>query len=115
MNAPLDVFARLSVVDEKGKEISVNADKEIVTVMLPSLWIGRPVLGQLADRQRRTWLLDTLHDVLKTSDLAIEFRIAHRVIALIGPQSKPGFLSRIVGLGPLELKIVPILLSLFKR
>lgn len=115
MSAPLDVSARLSLTDENGKEISVSAEKEIITVMLPSLWVGRPMLRQLTNRRQRIWMMENVHSGLKHADLRIEFRIAHRVIALIGPQSRPGLVSRIVGFGPVELKIVPILLSLFKR
>lgn len=115
MNAPLDVSAQLSLTDENGKEISVIAEKEIITVTLPSLWVGRPILRQLSNRRQRTWMMEHFHYSLKHADLMVEFRIADRIIALIGPQSRPGLLSRIMGFGPVELKIVPILLSLFKR
>ena len=115
MNAPLDVSAQLSLTDENGKEISVIAEKEIITVTLPSLWVGRPILRQLTNRRQRTGMMEHFHYSLKHADLMVEFRIADRIIALIGPQSRPGLLSRIMGFGPVELKIVPILLSLFKR
>ena len=114
MSAPLDVSARLSLTDENGNEISVSAEKEIITVMLPSLWVCPPMLRQLSNRQERTWMMENFYRGLEHADLMIEFRIAHRVIALIGPHSRPGLVSRIVGFGPVELKIVPILLSLFK-
>ena len=114
MSEPLDVSARLSLTDENGNEISVSAEKEIITVMLPSLWVASPMLRQLTNRRRRTWMMENVHGGLKHADLRIEFRIAHRVVALLGPQSRPSWLSRIVGVGPVELKIVPILLSMFK-
>ncbi len=114
-NAPLNVFADLRVETDIGREILVSADAEVVTVTLPSLWVGRPMLQQLSNRQRRAGLLEHVHGGLKRADLVIEFRIAHRVIALIGPQSRPNLLTRLLGFGPIELKIVPILLSLFKR
>jgi hypothetical protein len=115
MNAPLDVFARLSLVDGEGKEISVRAEDEVITVTVPSLWIGRPVLKQLSDRQRRQRLIGYAHDGLDRADLMVELRVSQRLIARIGPRARPGLWSRLLGLGPVELKIVPILLSLFKR
>ena len=115
MNAPLDVFARLSVAAENGEEISVNAEKEIITVILPNLWIGRSVLKQFSSREKRGEMLDNLHGGLKYADLTIQFRISQRLIAQLRPQSRSSFLSRFLGFGPVELKIVPILLSLLKR
>lgn len=115
MSTPLDISAQLSLTDENGKQILVSAEKEIITVILPSLWVVRPMLRQLSNRRQCTWMMENVHGGLKHADLMIEFRIAHRVIALIGPHSRPGLVSRIVGFGPVELKIVPLLLSLFKR
>lgn len=115
MSTPLDVSAWLSLTDENGNEISVSAENEIITVMLPNLWIVRPILRQFTNRRQRNCMIENVHSGLKHTDLMIEFRIANRVIALIGPHSRPGFISRIVGVGPVELKIFPILLSLFER
>jgi hypothetical protein len=115
MNAALNVTGHLSLINENGKEISVIAEKEIITVMLPSLWVGRPMLQQFTNQRQRSWMIGNVHDGLKLTDLMLEFRIADRVVALIGPQSRSGLISRILGFGPVELKIVPILLSLFKR
>lgn len=115
MNAPLDVSAQLSLTDQNGKEISLSAEKEIITVTLPSLWVGRPMLRQLSNRRQRTWIMENVYGGLKHVDLMIEFRIANKVIARIGPQTHSGLIARMLGLGPVELKIVPILLSLFKR
>ncbi|MFT6924704.1 MAG: hypothetical protein ACJAZP_000262 [Psychromonas sp.] len=115
MSYPLDVSGRLSLTDENGKQILVTAEKQTITVTLPSLWVGHPMLRQLSNRRQRTSMMENIYGGLKHADLMIEFRIADRIIALVGPQSRPGFLSHLVGFGPVELKIVPILLSLFKR
>ena len=115
MHAPLDVFARLSLVNDDGKEISVRAEDEIITVTVPSLWVSRPVLKQLSERQRRQRLFGHIHDGLDRADLMVELHVSQRLIARIGPRVRPGVWSRLLGLGPVELKIVPILLSLFKR
>ena len=114
MSAPLDVSAQLSLTDENGKKILLSAEKEIITVTLPNLWVGRPILWQLTNRGQYTRIIEHVHGGLQFADLMIEFRIADRVIALIAPQSRSGLVSRILGVGPAELKIVPILLSLFK-
>ena len=115
MNAPLDVFARLSLVNDDGKEISVRAEDEVITVTLPSLWVGCPVLKQFSERQRRQRLFGYAHAGLDRADLMVELHVSQRLIALIGPRARPGLLARLLGLGPVELRILPILLSLFKR
>ncbi|MFT6140040.1 MAG: hypothetical protein ACJAXN_001240 [Psychromonas sp.] len=115
MNAPLNVSAQLSLTDESGKQILLSAEKERITVTLPSLWVGRPILRQLSNPRQRTRIIENVYGGLKLTDLTIEFRIADRVIALIAPQSRPDLVSRVLGFGPVELKIVPILLSFFKR
>jgi len=115
MNAPLDISGQLSLTDENGKQISVSAEKEIITVMLPSLWVARPMLRQLGNRRLRTSIMKNVCGGLQHADLMIEFKIAHQTIARIGPQTRAGLVSRILGLDPVELKIVPILLSLLKK
>lgn len=115
MGAPLNVFAQLSLVAENGQAISVSAENEIITVTLPNLWIGRSILKQFSNRQKRGEMLENLYSGLLYTDLAIEFRISQRIIAQLRPESRPSFLSRLFGFGRIELKIIPILLSLFKR
>ena len=53
MSTPLNVFAQLSLTDENGKEMSVSAENEIITVMIPSLWATRPMFRLFTNRQQR--------------------------------------------------------------
>ncbi|MCG6200635.1 hypothetical protein [Psychromonas antarctica] len=115
MNAALDVFTRLSLTDESGNQILVNADNEIISVMLPSLKVARTLLKQLSNCQQRAWIIANFHRGLNHADLIFEFQIAHRIIARIGPHTTSGVFSRMAGFGPVELKIIAILQSLLKR
>lgn len=114
MSTSLDVSAQLSLTNENGKNILVSAEKQTITVILPTLWVANTALKQATLGRNRSLMIADAHAVLKHTDLMIEFRIADRVIALIGPQTRSSLLSRLVGLGSIELKIVPILLSLTK-
>jgi hypothetical protein len=116
MTGPLHVFAQLSILGGNGEEILVSAKDEIITIEFASLWVGRSILkSQFSNREKRETLLQKLQNGLQTADLALEFRVARRVIARLSPQSQPNWLSRWLGYGPLELKLLPILLSLFRR
>lgn len=116
MSIPLDVFAQLSLVADTGEEVAVSAKDETITVELPSLWTGRSIVArQLADRAQRKRMIEKLHMGLQVADLALEFWVAHRLIAQLRPQSRPTLLSRILGVGAVELRIIPLLLSLLRR
>ncbi|MEH6454416.1 MAG: hypothetical protein V7782_15405 [Psychromonas sp.] len=114
MSTSLDVSAQLSLTNENGKNILVSAEKQIITVILPTLWVGNTALKQVTHGRNRSSMIADVHAALKHADLMVEFRIANRVIALLGAQTHPSFLSRLVGFGAIELKIVAILLSLTK-
>jgi hypothetical protein len=116
MTGPLNVFAQLSILGGNGEEISVSAKDEIITIDFASFWVGRSILkSQFSNRNKRETMLQRLQNGLQYADLALEFRVARRVIARLSPQSRPNWLSRWLGYGPLELKLWPILLSLFHR
>ena len=117
MTSPLNVFAQLSILGGNGEEISVSAKDEIITIDFASFWVGRSLLkSQFSNRNKREIMLQKLQNGLQYADLALEFRVARQlIIARLTPQSRPNWLSRWLGYGPLELKPWPILLSLFRR
>lgn len=116
MNAPLNVFAQLSVLSDRGETISVSAEDEIITVDFPDFWTSRALVKrQFPNRADRETSIDKLHNGLKQTDLAIEFRVARRLVARLNPQSQPNTLSRLLGVAPVELLPIPLLLCLFQR
>lgn len=110
---PLCVDARLTLVNDRGSEVVVAADGGTITIAAPSLWIMAPYRGWLVGG-RLDAALGLAERWLTRADLMIEFRVAGRLVALMGAEARPGYLSRVAGLAPLELRIGALLLSLFK-
>ena len=115
MIMPLDVTAQLSLSDNNGKEISVCAQNGVVSIILPSLWAEYPFKQSFIERKQRESLLRVLQQGLKDIDLNIELRVAHRIIALIGPKTQAGFISKILGFGPVKLRVISLILSLLRK
>ncbi|MEE4377470.1 MAG: hypothetical protein V2J55_08150 [Candidatus Competibacteraceae bacterium] len=109
MNRHIDVFAQLSLVSSNGTEITVHADKDIVSIVFPNFRAARQLLGQGPQRHERRKILDNLHQGLQLSDLKMYFKIAHFQVAQLTPQSQGGFVSRWLGLAPLKLHPLAVL------
>ncbi len=114
-HAPLAVFANLSLHAADGQAITVTARESVITVALPRLWSRQWVLGPLADRSQRHALLARAHSALQMADLTLQFQVRRQVVALLAPQSRPTRLSRLLGLGAMQVRLVPCLRALLGR
>jgi hypothetical protein len=112
--APLAVFVQLSLLTTTGDAITVTAADTVITVTLPRLRLRHAVLGPLADRGQRCRLLASLHEGLQIADLTVQFQVRRRVVAQLRPQSQPTLVSRLLGLGAVEVRIIPYLLALLR-
>ena len=112
--APLAVFAQLSLLTTTGDAITVMAADTVITVTLPRLWPRHTVLGPLADRGQRRHLLPKLHEGLRRADLTVQFQVRQRLVAQLRPQSQSTLLSWLLGLGAVEVRIIPCLLALLR-
>lgn len=113
--APLAVFAQLSLLTQTGDVIDVQARDTVITVTLPRLESGRSLLGPCSGRSRRQQALAHLHAGLQVADLTLEFKAGRRVVARLRPQSRPTLLSRLLGLGAVEVQPLMLLLVLLRR
>ena len=112
---PLAVFADLSLLSADGDAITVTAAESVITVTLPRLWSSRWALGPLADRSQRRPLLASLHHALQVADLTVLIEVRRQVVAKLRPQSQPTRLSRLLGLGAVEVRLIPCLRALLRR
>ena len=55
--------------------------------------------------------LKKFHSVCCRSGLSLEVLISDAVVARVGTRSQPGPLSRLLSLGPVELRFIPLLTS----
>jgi len=84
-------------------------------VSLPRLFPRWWPPGPLADRRRRALLLTRLQRGLQVADLTLQVRVHEQVVAQLTPQSRPTPLSRLLGLGAVEVRLLPSLRALLRR
>jgi hypothetical protein len=108
-NGPgISVTANLSVtVDNVDLAISTVGDR--IRVQVPSVGAGIRLLRGEYER------LPALSRVLAEADLTAEIRVGSAVISVAGADATPGMLSRLLSLGPVEVRpraLVPAFLRL---
>lgn len=113
--APLAVRADLSLLSAGGEVVTVTATDSIIDLTLPSLWSRHWTTGPMADRRRRQWLLVRLQRGLQVADLTLRIKVRQHVVAQLRPHSQPTRLSRLLGLGAVEVRVIPGLRALFGR
>lgn len=100
----LGVFARLTV-SVAGHEFSVQADDGVgINIELPNLRAGWVLFKQCPTRRQRVKFLEHLQAGLLASGLQLEFRLAGRIVAVLGAAHRPSLVAAILGLGPLQLR-----------
>ncbi len=115
MPKPVDVLGELSVIGDGGVQIQVEGRGDSISVALPSLRVGRSLARQAAGRSKRQAVITRLHAGLRRADLTLRVHVAGRPIALLAPRSKATVLSRLLGIGAVELQPVGLFLSVFRR
>ena len=115
MTRPVDVLGELSVAGERGEQIRVEGQGDAISVALPSLGVGRSLAGKATGRSKRKAAVGKLHATLRRADLTLQVNVAGRPIARLAPQSEATLLSRLLGLGAMELKPIGLLLAAFRR
>jgi hypothetical protein len=113
--APLAVHADLSLLAADGEVVTITAAESVIDVTLSRLWSRHLAIGPLADRRQRQSLLALLQRGLQVADLTLRFKVRQHVVAQLRPRSQPTRLSRLLGLGAIEVYVMPCLRALFGR
>ena len=111
---PLAVFADLTLLAADGERVTIAADGPVITFTLPRLPSRRWALGPRADRGQRRSLLARLHRALQIADLTLQFKVRRRLVAQLRPASRPTLVSRLLGVGPIEVRLLPGMLALLR-
>lgn len=104
----LSVTANLSVTVD-GIDLAVSTVEDAIRVQVPSVWAGFQLLQ--SERER----LPDLSQVLVEAGLTAEVRVGSAVLAVAGTGAAPGTVSRLLALGPVEIRpgaLVPAVLRL---
>ena len=114
MLTPFVLSDRL-VLSLEDNDFLVNATDEKIVVDLPSWRAGLTVLR--LQRLRGGWgqFLSQAQRWMPVADFAVQFRLARNVVARLGPDTRPGIVSWLFGLGPLEVRPLQLLRSMWSR
>lgn len=116
LRLPVDVYADLDVDTPAGR-VAVTADGRTVTVETDRYGtlrqLGAPFLA--SDRRSRRRSLDRVRSFLETTETDLHFTVGHREVALMERSDQTGFLSRVLGLPGVRVRLIPFFRSLFER
>ncbi len=115
MTRPVDVLGQLSVTGERGVQVEVEGRGDSISLALPSLRVARSLAREAAGRSKRLAMITRTQAGLRRADLTLQVHVAGRPIARLAPRSKATLLSRLLGLGAIELQPVGLLLAVFRR
>ncbi len=112
---PLAVTADLSLQSANGEAVTVTADGAVVTVTLAHLRLHPGQRGLLANCRRRAAMLARLQRGLQVADLTLQVKLRETLLAQLAPHSQPTALSRLLGLGPMQVRPWPMLRALLRQ
>lgn len=115
MARPVDVLGEISVSGEKGEQLRVVGRGDAIAVNLPNLWTGRLLARQAHNRSRRQAAISKLQSHLQRANLTLQIEIAGKPVAYLSSHSQATLLSRLLGLGSIELKPMALLATVFRR
>ena len=114
MSVPVDVNGELSVTAESGEQFYIEAEGDEIAINLTNLWIGRSLAKQGLGRNKRQAVIGKVHATLRRTDLSLRVQIAGQSVAYLSPDSKESLLSRLFGVGAVELKPLAFLFAVLR-
>jgi hypothetical protein len=111
---PVDVIGTLTVTSESGEQFHVEGGGCEIAINLPNLWIGQSLLKQTSGRKKRQTMIRKAHAMLRRADLRLRVRIAGQSVAYLSPDSQESLISKLFGLGAVELKPLALLLAVIR-
>ncbi len=117
MHLPLDVAGEIRAV-VADDTVVVSAREKTITVDVPNLRVGlvawkggRASLRGAGGRKRRAATISRASAALRLTDLNVQLRLAGGTMAVLGADARPGPLSRLLGVAPLEIRLLSALVS----
>ncbi len=111
MQVPLDISGevRAAVADET---VLITANTGTITVDIPSVRVGLLALRGAGRKKQRSRTFSRAHATLQVTSQSVRFRMAGGTVAMLGTDARPGALSRLLGVTPLEIRFSGLLFVL---
>ena len=110
-SAPLSVTADVQAV-LGAHAVRVTAARNRITVDLPGVGAGLAALRGSGGKRGRANALARLDTFLRTTDLSVRIRMAGGTLAFLGAEARPGWLSRLLGVAPLEVRLSGVMATI---
>lgn len=108
-----DIFGTLTL-SSASADVIVQADGEEITVSLPP--VASSELSKLNNRVRfHLNALSLFHYALSDMGVRLVVKLSGRTIAVLGRDSHPGLLSKILCVAPLQVKLLPLMSALLRQ
>jgi hypothetical protein len=98
----LDIESTLTL-EIDGETASIRGEGDVLVVDVPSRRMARSLLSALPPAGRRRDTVHQMDDLLQAVGLTLDLRVDGGTVAKAGRRAKPGGLSRLLGLGPVEI------------
>ncbi len=104
LQIPLEIVGEVhaAVADET---VVITASSDTITIDIPSFRVGLLALRGVGRGKQRSETISRANVVLQLTALSAQFRMAGGTVAMLGSAARPGAVSRILGLAPLEIRL----------
>ena len=104
LQIPLEIVGEVhaAVADET---VLITASSDTITVDIPSLRVGLLALRGVGRGKQRSETISRANVVLQLTALSVQFRMAGGTVAILGSVARPGAVSRVLGLAPLDIRL----------
>jgi hypothetical protein len=115
MPGTLEILGEL-LVEAGPHALRVEARGATIEVELPNIKAGWELWRQFANGRQRRRTLGGLDQALRSAGLTVRVMAAGILVGILGAEARPGLVSQILGVAPVELKLGGVLAaSRFKR
>ena len=117
LQTPVDIFGELQAAVGNDK-VLITAEIDSITVDVPNLRVVRTAMKSAGPRKLQRHALAQAQRALEATSLTVHFQIGGGTVAALGPTARPGWMSRLLGVAPLQLKLSGlwyVLRSLWRR
>jgi hypothetical protein len=104
LRLPLDIVGEVQAAVAQ-ETVLITGRKDTITVDIPRLRVGLLGLRAAGGREQRSKILSRADAALQVASLSVRFRMAGGTVAMLGSAARPGLLSRLLGLAPLEVRL----------
>lgn len=111
LQVPLDIVGEVQAIIAE-ETVQITASTDTITVDVPSVRVVLLALRSLGRRKQRSNRISRADAALQATWQSVRFRIAGSTVAMLGFAARPGILSRLLGVAPLEIRLSGLLVLL---